>query len=72
MSVYELAILGDASVAERQALSGTIARMVSDFGLTVGAEVILHDGATVGGRDKHAAFAAAYFGGELMEGKIGQ
>lgn len=63
MSVYELAILGDPSVAERQALSGTIARMVGDFGLTVGAEVILHDGTTVGGRDKHAAFAAAYFGG---------
>lgn len=63
MSVYELGILGDAFAAERRALSDTIGRMVSDFGLTVGGEVILHDGATVGGRDKHAAFAAVYFGG---------
>jgi hypothetical protein len=63
LSVYELAILGDAAAAERRALSDTIGRMVDGFGLTVGAEVILRDGATVGSRDKHAAFAADYFGG---------
>lgn len=63
MSVYEIGILGDASVKERDALVGTIERMVGEFGLRVGAEVILHDGATINGRDKHAAFAAAYFGG---------
>jgi len=37
--------------------------MVGDFGLTVGTDVILHNAATIAGRDKHAAFAAAYFGG---------
>jgi hypothetical protein len=63
LSVYELGILGDASAADRQALSATIGRMISDFGLKVGSEVILRDGATVSGRDKHAAFAAVYFGG---------
>ncbi|MGE4305678.1 MAG: toll/interleukin-1 receptor domain-containing protein [Novosphingobium sp.] len=63
MSVYELGILGVASDAERQALAETIGRLVADFGLAVGSEVILHDGMTAGGRDKHAAFAAAYFGG---------
>jgi hypothetical protein len=63
VSVYELGILGEVSGAEREALSNTIGRMVSEFGLTIGAEVILHGGATVRNRDKHAAFAAAYFGG---------
>ncbi len=63
MSVYEIGILGDATVAERQALAAAVGRMVADFGLTVGTEVILHDGTTVSSRDKHAAFAAAYFGG---------
>ena len=63
MSVYEVGILGHATDAERQALAATLGQLVADFGLTVGAEVILHDGATVGGRDKHAAFVAVYFGG---------
>jgi len=63
VSVYEIGILGDATVAERQALAAAVGRMVADFGLTVGTEVILHDGTTVSSRDKHAAFAAAYFGG---------
>jgi hypothetical protein len=63
LTAYELAILGDAAPAERQALSDTIGRIVGGFGLSVGIEVMVHDGATVGGRDKRAAFAAAYFGG---------
>lgn len=63
MSVYEIGILGSPAAAERQALSATIGRMVADFGLAVGSQVVLHDGATVTGRDKHAAFAATYFGG---------
>jgi hypothetical protein len=63
LSVYELGILGDASVDDRVALALTIGQMVADFGLEVGKDVILHDGGTALGRDKHAAFAAAYFGG---------
>jgi hypothetical protein len=63
LSVYELAILGNASPENRRALAETIARMISDFGLVVGTEVILLDGTNVRDRDKHAAFAAAYFGG---------
>lgn len=62
MSVYEIGILGGPAAAERRALSATIGRMVADFGLAVGSQVVLHDGTTVGGRDKHAAFAATYFG----------
>jgi hypothetical protein len=63
LSVYELAILGDASAAERETLTDTLRHMVGDFGLAVGADVLLLDGSTVARRDKHAAFAAAYFGG---------
>jgi hypothetical protein len=63
VSIYELAILGAASAQERAVLTDTIQKMVTDFGLTLGAGVVVHDAATLGGRDKHAAFAAAYFGG---------
>jgi hypothetical protein len=63
VSGYEVGILGSASHGERQVLAEAIQRMVTDFGLAIGTDVILHDGATVGGRDRHAAFAAVYFGG---------
>lgn len=63
MSTYELAILGDVSADERTMLGNTINDIVGQFGLAVGSEVLLRDGAGVAGRDKHAAFAGAYFGG---------
>ena len=63
MSIYELAILGAASPEQRAVLTGTIKGMIADFGLALGAEVVVHGAATLDGRDKHAAFAAAYFGG---------
>jgi hypothetical protein len=37
--------------------------MIEDFGLALGEDVLVHDGAATRGRDKRAAFAAAYFGG---------
>jgi hypothetical protein len=63
MSVYELGILGDSSADERHTLRETIGRMVSDFELVIDQDVILHEGADTLGRDKHAAFAAVFFGG---------
>lgn len=63
MSVYELAILGAPTTAERDALVETISNMVSDFDLKVGQEVVIHDAESVGSRNKHSAFAAIYFGG---------
>ena len=63
MSLYELAILGSPTGIEREALTDTLRRMVEDFGLALGADVLVHDGATVAYRDKRAAFAAAFFGG---------
>jgi len=63
MSLYELAILGSATDADRQRLDATIGAMIGDFGMTLGADVVIHDGASVQTRDLRAAFAAAYFGG---------
>lgn len=63
MSMYELAVFGSVSPLERKTLASTIERMVGDFGLALGAEVIVHDGASIAERDMHAAFTAVYFGG---------
>lgn len=63
MSLYELAILGAISPDERATLLATIGEMVGEFGLALGVEVIVHDGASIADRDKHAAFASVYFGG---------
>lgn len=64
MILYELAILGSPTEKERAALSTTIGEMIADFGLSVGAEVILHDSQSVANRDPRNAFAAVYFGGD--------
>lgn len=61
MSIYELAILGGASSEDRAILIATIGKMVADFGLTIGTEVIIYDADTLAEQDKHAAFAVAYF-----------
>ncbi|ABA90151.3 TIR domain protein [Syntrophotalea carbinolica DSM 2380] len=63
MSLYELAILGAATPDDRATLTATIAEMVGEFGLALNDEVIVHDGTSIFGRDKHTAFAAVYFGG---------
>ncbi len=62
MSLYELAILGSPTDAERGVLTDTLRSMVEDFGLELGTDVLVHDGATITGRDKRAAFAATFFG----------
>jgi hypothetical protein len=61
VGVYQLAILGDVEADERATLVATLGELVADFDLTLGVDVTLLDGATVGGRDPGAAFAAVYF-----------
>ncbi|WP_018259671.1 toll/interleukin-1 receptor domain-containing protein [Methylobacterium sp. WSM2598] len=63
MAIYELAVLGAATPDERSCLINTLGQMVADFGLASGTELMIHDADTVADRDKHAAFAAVYFGG---------
>lgn len=73
MSLYELAILGGAAPHEREALTASLGGMIDDFGLVLGQDVVVHDGASVGGRDKHAAFAAVYFGGaDLADAEVAE
>ncbi|MGI6852077.1 toll/interleukin-1 receptor domain-containing protein [Mesorhizobium sp. 1B3] len=62
MSLYELAILGQPTGEERRRLTTTIGEMIADFGLSVGEDILIHDGQSVGGRDRRNAFAAIYFG----------
>lgn len=64
MSLYELAILGEATTADRNCLTQTVAEMVADFGLTIDNDVLIHDASSVGSRDPRAAFTATYFGGD--------
>ncbi len=59
--LYQLALLGDATVEERQTLTKTLAGMVADFELEIGADVVIFDGNTIEERDPGAAFAATYF-----------
>ena len=65
MSFYELAILGAPTAEERASLVDTIGEMVGRFDLALGTQVIIHDGASIVGRDKRVAFAAVYFGGNV-------
>lgn len=64
MSIYELAILGSVTGEERATLKATLTEMTSDFGLEMDTDVVVHDSATVAGRDRHAAFAGVFFGGD--------
>lgn len=63
MTIYELAILGDVSATERTELEARLRASLEPFGLNVGADVRILDGATVGCRNPRVAFAAAYFRG---------
>jgi len=63
MSVYELAILGNATTDDRGRLIETLRTLVAEFDLVLDVDVVIHDGRTVGNRDDAVAFAAAYFGG---------
>jgi hypothetical protein len=65
--IYELAILGAATPEERATLTATLTDIVSDFGLTLGDDVVVHNAATLGERHKPAAFACAYFGGNAQQ-----
>ena len=66
MSFYDLGIFGNPSAETHDRLSATISRMIREFGLSVGADVILHNRDTIHTRNTRSAFAAAYFGGETL------
>ncbi|MGF6505867.1 toll/interleukin-1 receptor domain-containing protein [Paraburkholderia sp. 32] len=62
MSIYEIGIVGNASAAQRDALSATLTELVGEFGLEVGRDVMIRCGVDVRERNRHSAFVSAYFG----------
>ncbi|MBK5961287.1 molecular chaperone Tir [Rhodoplanes elegans] len=63
MGIYGIGVLGSVTDQQRLTLQATLRGMLDDFGLVIGTDVVVYDGASVNGRERRAAFAAAYFGG---------
>jgi hypothetical protein len=70
LSLYELSILGDVTNDDRIRLIESVRQMVHDFGLEIGTDVVVHDGTTTAGRNRHAAFAAVFFGGDVRKDAV--
>jgi len=66
VSIYEIGLLGDMTDADRDTLRGTIAKLVADFDLVVGRDLMIRSGDTFDHRDGHAATVVAYFGGAVQ------
>lgn len=63
MSTYEIGLLGDFTDGDRDTLTAALSRLIADFDLQIGRDVVVRTGHTFEERDLHAATAAAYFGG---------
>lgn len=61
MSLYELAVLGNPTPAERAALIATLAKQLAEFGLALGADLVIHDATTLHARDPRAPLAGCIF-----------
>ncbi|MGH7098658.1 MAG: toll/interleukin-1 receptor domain-containing protein [Stellaceae bacterium] len=66
MSTYEIGLLGDVTDADRDTLVAAIAKLIADFDLEVGRDVMIRVGDAFDEREGHAATAAAYFGGTVQ------
>ena len=62
MSIYEIGLLGGGLPGQRDRLRETLSQMVAEYSLDIGSDVAVRQGAEVHERDRHAAFAAVYFG----------
>lgn len=62
MSIYEIGFLGGELPVERERLRLTLSEMIADYSLEIGTDVVIRTGAELEQRDRHAAFAAVYFG----------
>jgi len=63
MSIYELLILGNVEVVQRDRLTNTIKEMIDGFGLDEGRDFSIRTGGYTADREIKSATAAAYFGG---------
>lgn len=67
MGTYEFALLGAFSESARRAIRRGILDSTEPFGLEMGKDVVVHDRATIDGRDLGSAFAAVYFAGDASQ-----
>lgn len=66
MTIYEIGLLGDVTDIARDTLVATIAKLIADFELAVGREVMIRNGGSFEERNGHSATAVAYFGGAMQ------
>ena len=66
MSTYEIGLLGDVTDADRDTLAAAITKLIADFDLEIGRDVMIRVGNSFDEREGHAASAAAYFGGAVQ------
>ncbi len=66
MSIYEIGLLGDVTEVDRDTLVATIVKLIADFDLEVGREVMIRNAGSFAERNGHAATAVAYFGGSTQ------
>lgn len=63
MALYELIFLGDLSSRPQEPIVSSIAQTIDGFGLAIGREVAVWEGADATQRNRRAAIAAVYFHG---------
>jgi len=66
VSTYEIGLLGDVTDADRDTLAAAITKLIADFDLEIGRDVMIRVGNSFDEREGHAASAAAYFGGAVQ------
>lgn len=66
MSTYEIGLLGDVTDSDRDALVAAMTKLIADFDLEIGRDVMIRVGNSFDERERHAASAAAYFGGAVQ------
>lgn len=66
MNTYEIGLLGDVTDADCHTLVATIMKLIADFDLKVGRDVMVRVGDFFDEREGRAATVAAYFGGAVQ------
>jgi hypothetical protein len=66
VSTYEIGLLGDVTDSDRDALVAAMTKLIADFDLEIGRDVMIRVGNSFDERERHAASAAAYFGGAVQ------
>lgn len=66
MSIYEIGLLGDITGNDRDALVETITKLVAEFDLVVGRDLMIRSGEAFDHREGRAATVAVYFGGSMQ------